>query len=135
MINEANILREDYPLGQYECEGWIQEGRFLVNKYHPNNNIESWLTEDKIKMFNLENQVLYHCTTKRVDVLDNLPLCINTFVVIQGHLDNMVEREIESLSEADQESYHSNYATYFQNGCDLIQDDIDETLAKLSGNG
>ncbi len=131
IMNENNILREDYPLGNYECEGWIEEGRLLVRKYHPQDDINHWLPEDQIKIFNLENQVLYHCTKQRVDVMDNLPLCIPTYETIQRLLDQMVEMEVNSLSESDQELYQSNYDIYFKNGCDLLQVDIDETLAGL----
>jgi len=124
------ILAEDYKLGNYECEQWLEEGRFLVAKHKPITNINVWGEEDRLKYIDIENRLLYHCTTKKVDVIQNLSLCIETYQIISNLLDEMVDMEIQSLTESNQEYYYSSYDRYFDNGCDLLQDDIDEILAK-----
>ncbi len=125
------LLTEDYELGTWECEQWLEEGRFLVAKHKPITNINVWGEEDRLKYLNIENNLLYHCTITKVDVIQNLPLCIEIYAIIEGLLDDMIEMEINTLTEADQNRYHSNYDAYFNNDCDLLQDDIDMGLPKI----
>ncbi len=129
------FLSEDYELGTYDCEQWLEEGRFLVAKHKPITNINVWSPEDREKYIDIENRVIYHCTTTKVDVIQNLPLCIETYAIIEGLLDDMIEMEINSLTEADQNRYHSNYDKYFDNDCDLLQDDIDQLNSEINVNG
>ncbi len=128
-ISRSNPLNENYEVSKWECDGWLQEGIILVEKNRPFTNMETWLDADRNKMIEIENKVLLHCGTSKLDVIQNMSLCLDTWVILDDLLENkMVEREINSLSESDQDLYHFSYSKYFDNDCDLLQEDIDLML-------
>ena len=59
--NINDLIKEDYQVGKYECEGWIAEGDFIINKYHPFDDIDLWEQKDRDRYVQLENSVLEYC--------------------------------------------------------------------------
>lgn len=134
-IQRSDPQNENYEVSQWECDGWVQEGLFLVAKNRPVTNMNLWLDADRNKMIEIENKVLLHCGTSKVDVIEKLPLCLDTWLTLRDLLERMevdgedgIERLTNSLSESDQKLYSSNYELYFNNNCDLLQEDIDNLL-------
>lgn len=135
-ISRSNPLNENYEVGEWECDGWVQEGTFLVAKNRPITNMELWTEEDRTKMIELENKVLLHCGTSKIDVIEKIPLCLDTWIILRDLLERMevevdggnIERLTNSLSESDQELYKQQYKVYWDNHCDLLQEDLDYLL-------
>ncbi len=127
-VLRSDPQNENYEVSKWECDGWVQEGVFLVAKNRLTTNMNLWSVEDRTKMIEIENKVLLHCGVSKLDVIQNIPLCIDTWIIISDLLDRMIEREVQSLPEYDQDLYYSNYDKYFDNHCDLLQEDIDNLI-------
>lgn len=131
-ILRSDPLNENYEVSEWECDGWLEEGKFLVVKNNPITNMELWSVEDKTKMIDIENKILLHCGTSKLDVIEKLPFCLDTWVVLKDLLERMTlpdgERLTNSLPESDQELYRTTYKVYWNNSCDLLQEDIDKIL-------
>lgn len=126
--NINDFIGNDYKVGEYECDGWLFEGNRLVNKYHPEDDIEKWDQKDRDRYVQLENSVLEYCVEKINDVPTNYKFCKDTFQRINELLDKMVEREINSLSEEEQEEYHSLYQKWHGNGCERLKGEFTEMI-------
>jgi len=120
---------------QYQCERWIEEADFLSNKFVLNNN--QWKEEDKTHYERLNLLINRHCMIELQEQqieLQKLKDCSNFYITIQGLIDKMENRTLETLGKSDQQLYIDNYHKYFDNYCNLIQPLIIEEKIFLEFN-
>lgn len=117
-------IREEF--NRFQCEQWIEEGKFLVAKNSPEKDIKKWSLEDFEKIQDLEKNVLDFCTVTREDIdNDNFNLCYDYYFSIRILLNKMTDNELNSLSEDDQALYKEKYSAYHKNNCPVVQDELE----------
>lgn len=110
---------------RFQCEQWVEEGRFLVNKYSPETDTNNWTLKDKEKIDSLSASVLLKCTKTGEDLsVSEFNACYDTYYSIRVLLTKMTDMEIQSLSESDQELYYEKYDSFHTNDCNLIEEDL-----------
>jgi len=107
----------------FDCEKWLDEGKFLLNKNFITQDITLWSDEDREKFIEVETQYASNCVVTE-EIHGNLPDCTMMFIRIQGLIDKMEGRKLGSLSFADQRKYDDSYNEFFNKRCDLLEDQI-----------
>lgn len=107
----------------FDCEKWLDEGKFLLNKNFITQDITLWSDEDREKFIEVETQYASNCVVTE-EIHGNLPECKVMFIRIQGLIDKMEGRKLGSLSFAEQREYDDTYNEFFKNRCDLLEDQI-----------
>lgn len=107
----------------FDCEKWLDEGKFLLNKNFMTQDITLWSEQDREKFIEVETQYASNCVVTE-EIHGNLPECTVMFIRIQELIDKMESRKLSSLSFAEQREYDDTYNEYFKNRCDLVEDQI-----------
>lgn len=107
----------------FDCEKWLDEGKFLLNKNSWTQDISLWSEEDREKFIEVETQYASNCVVTE-EIHGKLPECKVMFIRIQELIDGMESRKLSSLSFAEQREYDDTYNEFFNKRCDLLEDQI-----------
>lgn len=107
----------------FDCEKWLDEGKFLLNKNFMTQDITLWSEEDREKFIEVETQYASNCVVTK-EIIEDLTDCTVMFIRIQELIDKMESRKLSSLSFAEQREYDDTYNEYFNKRCDLIEKQI-----------
>ncbi len=124
VIKEEEEVKTE-SLNRYECEQWVEEGKFLVNKNHPVTNTDAWSMEDKEEIDRLSANVMLKCTRTGDDLtVSEFNYCYDVYYSIRVLLSKMTDMEINSLEVSDQELYNEKYLEFHVKDCNLVEDDL-----------
>jgi len=124
---EAEELEKADEVNRFECEQWIEEGKFLVTKNQPVTNTNAWSVEDKAELDRLSANVLLKCTRTGEDLtVSEFNACYDTYYSVRVLLSKMVDMEIDSLTEFDQELYQNKYLEFHSNDCNLVEQELEQ---------
>ncbi len=125
-----NDIAESEANGQLlevRCERWLQVADSLVEKYDGNTNFTQWSESDRISIFAIEELYQKNCIPTDIEIMSDLKKCTEIYITIEGLIDKMDERHLDTLSEDKQKSYNDNYEEYFNSYCNKIKDEIEKT--------
>lgn len=111
---------------RFQCEQWLEEGKFLLNKNYFSEDVSLWNKDDREKFIMLENQYASNCVITD-EITANLPECTEMFIRIQELIDKMEDRKLGSLPFQEQREYDLTYNEYFKKRCDVIADKIQKS--------
>jgi len=133
--NQAPISTIDDDLRESpECEGWLEVGKTLRKKNDNQVDVDKWLEEDRIRIYEIEELYKANCIATVDEVMNELKNCTKYYITVQTMIDKMEERNLGTLSEDDQENYNQNYKDYFDTYCNKIIDEIEKTDEFLEFN-
>ena len=121
--NSVEIFEENI-----DCDFLLSEARLLIDKNDNELDVDQWeLEEDTIKIREINQRYSDNCIPTKENVMSNLQKCTIIYITIESLIDKMEERQLDSLSQAEQRAYNTNYDDYFDSYCNKIKDEIEQT--------
>jgi len=121
-FTKNSVMANEQP----NCQFYIDEAKKLVEKNN-GTNYDTWSTEDHAKVLELDALYILNCEPTIVDIMENLDHCVILLITIQSLIDKMIDRNLGSLSEKEQRVYNDTYETYFDQKCNRIIPEIEQT--------
>ena len=123
--SENNVLIFEEKI---DCDSLLEKARLLIDKNDNELDVDQWeLEEDTIKIREINQRYSDNCIPTKEKVMSNLAKCTITYITIESLIDKMEERNLGSLSQAEQKAYNTNYKDYFDSYCNKIKDEIEQT--------
>ncbi len=129
-INSTNQSENDVSIFEekIDCDFLLEKARLLIDKNDNELDVDQWeLEEDTIKIREINQRYSDNCIPTKESVMSDLERCTIMYITIKSLIDKMEERQLDSLSQAEQKAYNTNYDDYFDSYCNKIQVEIEQT--------
>jgi len=110
-----------------KCDEWLELADSLVRTNNNNKNVTEWSAKDRIRVLKIEELYQDNCIPTKQKIIGDLEKCTIIYITIESLIDKMEERQLDSLSQAEQKAYKANYKDYFDSYCNKIKDEIEQT--------
>lgn len=109
------------------CQELLDESEKMRIRNNNNSDVSTWFEEDERRVYQIEDLYQDKCIPKKEDVIENLQQCTVLYITIQSLIDKMEGNKLNTLSEHEQDVYNDSYTSYFDNYCNKIKDEIEQT--------
>jgi len=113
------------------CQELLDESEALLIKNNNISDVTTWWEEDQKRVYEIEDLYRDKCLPTKEDVIGKLQQCTILYITIQSLIDKMDKEDggftLDSLPKHEQDVYDDSYISYFDNYCNKIQDEIEQT--------